>query len=452
MPQERMGALLSSHKGVKMSTFRRTASTVAGSLAVVLLATGCASSGSGAGEAGDIELSISTFGSVPNEDLYRAYEKANPGIKIVANNIDTGGNARTDTFTKLAAGSGLSDVVSIEEGWLGSIMEVSDRFLDLRDYGVEDRKSDWLDWKYEQGVDADGRVIGYGTDIGPVGLCYNRTLFEAAGLPGEREAVAELFGGDDATWEQYFDLGTQYKEATGKAWYDHSGFLWNTMVNQLDSGYYTADGELDVVGNADLQERLGWIADGAEAGLSAGLSAWDWNGGKAFADGDFATFVCPGWMLSVVQGTTEAGGGNADTGWDFANVFPGGASNWGGSFLSVPAESEHPEEAAAFASWMTEPAQQISAFETFGTFPSTVEAQEELAASPVPNAFFNDAPIGQILADRAQGVVAQFKGKDDSVIQEGVFGPALAAIDRGDTDADQAWAQALELLSQLVTK
>ena len=31
-------------------------------------------------------------------------------------------------FTKLAAGSGLSDVVALEEGWLGAIMEVSDQF------------------------------------------------------------------------------------------------------------------------------------------------------------------------------------------------------------------------------------------------------------------------------------------------------------------------------------
>ena len=55
--------------------------------------------------------------------------------------------------------------------------------------------------------------------------------------------------------------------------------------------------------------------------------------GKAFIDGTFATFVCPGWMLGVVKGNTEAGGGDATTGWDFADVFPGGAANWGGAFL-----------------------------------------------------------------------------------------------------------------------
>ncbi|MCP5762273.1 hypothetical protein NL346_27165, partial [Klebsiella pneumoniae] len=90
---------------------------------------------------------------------------------------------------------------AIEEGWLGSIMEVSDQFVDLNEHGAADIKDNWVPWKFEQGTDPEGRVIGYGTDIGPQGLCYNGKLFEEAGLPSDREEVAELFGGDDATWE-----------------------------------------------------------------------------------------------------------------------------------------------------------------------------------------------------------------------------------------------------------
>jgi cellobiose transport system substrate-binding protein len=80
----------------------------------------------------------------------------------------------------------------------------------------------------------------------------------------------------------------------------------------------------------------------------------------------------------------------------------------------------------------------------------TVAAQEELASSATPNEFFNGAPAGAILAGRAQGVVAQFKGPDDSLIQENVFGPALQALDRGEADADGAWQQAIDLLHELV--
>jgi cellobiose transport system substrate-binding protein len=435
---------------VKLSR-TKVGAALAASTAFALLATGCAAGGDSGSSGDQIELTVTTFGTFGYDELYAEYEKANPGIKIVANNIDTGGNARTDAFTKLAAGSGLSDVVAVEEGWLGSIMEVSDQFVDLRDHGIEDRKADWVDWKYEQATDPDGRVIGFGTDIGPEGLCYNTAAFQAAGLPTDRTEVAELLGGADSTWQDYFTVGQQYKDATGKAWYDHSGFVWNAMVNQLPEGYYTSDGKLNVEGNAELEERWGWITDGAASGLSAAQTAWDWNSGKSFTDGTFATFVCPGWMLGVVTGQVEAGGGDPEaTGWDFADVFPGGSANWGGAFLSVPTQSKHPKEAAALASWLTEPEQQIAQFEAAGTFPSTIAAEEELASAATPNPAFNDAPVGSILAARAEGVVAQYKGPDDSLIQENVFGPVLQKVDRGEVDAKQGWDEALTLLGELV--
>ncbi len=398
-------------------------------------------------EGEEITLTITTFGTFGYEALYEEYMELNPNITIEATNIDTGGNARTDTFTKIAAGSGLTDIVGLEEGWLGAIHEVSENFVDLRDYGIEDRKGDWLDWKYQQATDPEGRVIGYGTDIGPEGICYRGDLFEAAGLPSDREEVAELLEGD---WEHFFEIGRQYQQATGKAWYDHSGFVWNAMVNQLPEGYYTAEGELNVVDNAELRERWDVLAAAVADGLSAAQAAWDWNGGQSFVDGTFATFMCPGWMLGVVQGNTEGGGGDASTGWDFANVFPGGAANWGGSFLAVSETSEHKEAAAALASWLTEPEQQVKQFEAAGTFPSTIEAAEQLAADATPNEFFNGAPAGAILAERAQGVVAQFKGPDDSLIQENVFGPALQALDQKTADGNAAWEQALTLLDELV--
>ncbi|WP_395244651.1 extracellular solute-binding protein [Agromyces sp. MMS24-K17] len=432
---------------MKLSRRTRAVAAVAGAASIALLASACSSGDSGSGEGEDITLTITTFGTFGYDDLYKEYEAANPGIKIEATNIDTGGNARTDAFTKLAAGSGLSDIVATEEGWLGAIMEVSDQFVDLKDYGIEDRKADWVDWKYQQATDADGRVIGYGTDIGPTGLCYNAPAFAAAGLPTDREEVAALLEGD---WAHYFEVGKQYVDTTGKAWFDQPGFVWNSIVNQMPEGYYTADGELNVEDNAELKANFDLLGEAIGNGLSAQQAQWDWNGGKSFVDGTFATFVCPGWMLGVVQGQTEAGGGDASTGWDFADVFPGGAGNWGGAFLSIPETSKHKEEAAKLADWLTQPEQQLKQFEAAGSFPSTLEAQEELAANPTPNEFFNGAPVGAILASRAEGVVAQFKGPDDSVIQENVFGPPLQALDRGEIDTAAAWDQAIELLHELV--
>nr|WP_314841914.1 ABC transporter substrate-binding protein [uncultured Microbacterium sp.] len=434
-----------------MNTRARTrilTAVAAASVGALALA-GC-SAGSSDGEAGgdgDITLTVTTFGTFGYDDLYKEYEELHPNITIEATNIDTGGNARTDAFTKIAAGSGLSDVVAIEEGWLGAIMKNASTFTDLRDYGIEDRKDDWVEWKYDQATDPEGRVIGYGTDVGPSGICFNGPALEAAGLPSDREGVAALL---DGGWDNYFAVGQEYTDKTGKAWYDHSGFVWNAMVNQLEEGYYTTDGELNVEGNDELMERFQMLGAATEGGQSAAQKAWDWNGGKSFVDGTFATFVCPGWMLGIVQGQVETGGGDATTGWDFADVFPEGATNWGGAFLSIPETSEHKEAAAELADWLTQPEQQVKQSAAAGNFPSTVKAQETLAADATPNEFFNDAPTGAILAERAKGVVAQFKGPEDSIIQENVFGPALRSLDLGEVDTQGSWDKALDLLSQLV--
>lgn len=447
-----------------MSNHRsRLLAGLASAVSITLLATACsgtttdgstsAATGSASAESTEpIELTVTTFGTMGLDDLYAKYEADHPNITIKANNIDTGGNALTDWQTKQAAGSGLPDVQAVEEGWLSKVMQVSDSFTDLRDYGADDIKGNWVDWKIAQATDSNGRIIGYGTDIGPQGVCYNSKLLEEAGLASDRDGFAELLGGDNASWETFFEVGRQYHEKTGKAWYDQSGFVWNSMVNQLDEGYYKADGTLNVKDNEELTSRWLMLADAAADGLSSAQTQWDWGGGKAFVDGSFATFVCPGWMLGVVKGQVEAGGGDADSGWDFADVFPGGASNWGGSFLTVPTTSEHPKEAAELAAWLTDAQQQVSAFQAAGAFPSNLEAQKDpgVTGSSELTEFFNDAPIGEILAKRAEGVKAQYKGPDDSVIQEQVFGPSVQEIDSGKADGPTSWDNALKLLDTVV--
>ena len=437
---------------MKLSRRTRIAAAVAGAASFALIAAGCSSSGGSGSSSDPTTLTVTTFGTMGFDKLYSQYEKEHPGIKIKATNTDTGDNALTDWQTKQAAGSGLPDVQAVEEGWLSKVQQVSDQFTDLKSYGANDIKSRWVDWKLKQATDKNGRIIGYGTDIGPEGLCYNGKLFAAAGLPSDRESVAKLFGGDNATWDDFFKVGEQYHKSTGKAWYDQSGFIWNAMVNQQKEGYYTTDGKLNIENNSDLKTLWSKLAGGAAAGLSSNQTQWDWGKGKAFTDGSFATFVCPGWMLGVVQGQVKAGGGDATTGWDFANVFPGGAANWGGSFLTVPKQSKHPKEAAALAAWLTTAKSQVQTFQAAGTFPSVTAAQSDpgVTGSSDLTKFFNNAPVGQILSERAKGVVAQYKGPDDSVIQSQVFGPSVQQLDSGKANGDQAWSNAMKLLNQLV--
>ena len=236
-----------------MTRNHRFAALAAGVTTLALALAGCGGSSSAPadGSPEKVELTVTTFGTMGFDKLYAQYEAAHPGVTVKATNIDTGDNALVDWKTKQAAGSGLPDVQAVEEGWLGQVMKVSTAFTDLREQGADGIKDRWVPWKLAQGTDPSGRIIGYGTDIGPEGLCYNRDLFKAAGLPTDRKDVAALFGGDQATWADFFKVGQQYKEKTGKAFYDQSGFVWNAMVNQQPQGYYTPDDKLNIEGNAD---------------------------------------------------------------------------------------------------------------------------------------------------------------------------------------------------------
>ncbi|WP_218961785.1 extracellular solute-binding protein [Actinomyces ruminis] len=137
-------------------------------------------------------------------------------------------------------------------------------------------------------------------------------------------------------------------------------------------------------------------------------------------------------------------------GWDVAPVFPGGGGNWGGSYLTVPTQGEHQEEAKALADWLTAPEQQIKAFQTKGNFPSQTEALDDPALLDYTNEFFNDAPIGQIYSDMSKKIeISPYKGTNFFAITT-VVTDALTRVDVDNTDdADSSWDKALSEFDQL---
>src|SRR5947208_13267438 len=109
--------------------------------------------------------------------------------------------------------------------------------------------------------------------------------------------------------------------------------------------------------------------------------------------------LCPSWMLGVISGN-----GPKIKDWKIANVFPNGGGNWGGSYLTVPTQGKHAAAAKELALWLTAPEQQIAAFVTTGNYPSQVGAYTNPALTGAMNPYFNNAPIGQIFADREKDV------------------------------------------------
>jgi cellobiose transport system substrate-binding protein len=397
------------------------------------------SSGAGTTADGKVELTVATFNEFGYEDLLKEYEAAHPDIKVVHRKTGKSDDHHQNLFTKIGAGSGLSDVEAVEEGWLAQVMAKSSQFNDLKKIGPADVKPErWLQWKSDSATTKDGALIGYGTDIGPLAMCYRKDLFEAAGLPSDPESVKALF----ATWDSYFAAGDQFKAKSGdKAWFDSAAQVFNAMVNQNKVGYYDADDKLVVDSNPAVKADWDQVTAAVAKGQSAKLVAFsnEWN--TAFKNAAFATKTCPSWMLGVIE--KQAGPENAGK-WAVTAAFPEGGGNWGGSFLTVPKQSKHPKEAAELAAWLTAPEQQIKAFTSKGTFPSQVDALTSPALLDQTSAYFGGTKVGTLFAEQAKKVpAAQHKGPASGQIQDKVFNSALQAVEQG-TSVDDAWKQAVE--------
>ncbi|WP_410570935.1 extracellular solute-binding protein [Amycolatopsis sp. cmx-4-61] len=391
-----------------------------------------------------VDLTLATFTEFGYEALIPEYERLHPNIKITHRKTGQGGPYHQELTTKLAAGSGLADVTALEEGHLSDFLDKGSKFNDLSKIGPADASPDrWLPWKYDAAKTKDGKVIGYGTDIGPLAMCYRKDLFKAAGLPDDPEAVKPLF----ATWDSYFQAGADYvKKTGGKAWFDSAAQNFNAMVNQLPEGYINTDDKLAVDTNQGIKDAWTKVTDAVAKGESAKLTAFspEWNTG--FKQGAFATKVCPSWMLGVIK--EQAGPDNANK-WAVTAAFPGGGGNWGGSYLTVPTQSKHPKEAAELAAWLTAPEQQIKAFQAKGNFPSQVKALSDPALLSQTDAYFGNAKIGELFAEQAKKVQKpQYKGPGDGQIQENASSPALQAVEQGKSAAD-GWNQMVEAAKKI---
>jgi cellobiose transport system substrate-binding protein len=388
---------------VNTRAFRRSAVAVAAFSATALVLAGCAGGGgenAGGGEDGEVTLTIATFNNFGYTDEFlQQYEDENPGVTIVHNKAAESGDARKNFFQKLGK-EGLADIEAVEVDWLAEAMQYSDMLAPVPD----DLKGRWIDWKEAAATDPDGNLIGYGTDIGPQAICYRSDLFEAAGLPSEPADVEALFDGD---WDNYFSVADQYKAATGKAMIDSANSVLQGIVNQMEYTYDEPDGKVIATSNPEIEAAYTSVVERAVPN-SAYSAQWgdDWI--AAFQGDEFATVLCPGWMQGIIAGYAPE-----VTGWKIANTFPGGGGNWGGSYLTVPANGKNVEEAQKLADWLSAPEQQVEAFVNVGAFPSQTEAYTNPDLTDYTNAYFNDAPTGEIGADRAEAVtVLPYKSKD----------------------------------------
>ncbi|MFF7276886.1 ABC transporter substrate-binding protein [Streptomyces griseorubiginosus] len=389
-------------------------------------------SGNNAG-GGKTTLTIGTFGvfGYKQAGLYDEYMKSHPDITI-KENVTT----RTDVYwpkvlTRLQAGSGTDDIQAIEVGNITEAVQTQgSKFVDL---GKDVDKSQWLDWKNAQATTPDGKLIGLGTDIGPMAICYRKDLFQKAGLETDRTKLAAQWKGD---WNKYVDLGKQYmkKAPSGTKFVDSASSVYNAVLNGESERYYDKSGKVVWDKSAGVKNAWDVAMSVATSNMSAKLKQFDKPWDQGYANGTFATVACPAWMIGYIQEKSgEAGKGK----WDVAAAPTAG--NWGGSFIGVPTAGKHQKEAIELAKWLTAPEQQAKVFAKQASFPSTPSAYSTLKAATATTEFFSNAPITQIFSDSAKTIPAQIFGVKDQPINTALTDIGILQVEQKGKSPEQGW-------------
>ncbi|WP_046774804.1 ABC transporter substrate-binding protein [Streptomyces yangpuensis] len=433
---------------------RRTLATAVATVgAAALLLGGCAQDPDAAPEPGSSSadgkgrttLTVGVFGAFGLQEagLYDEYMAKNPSIRIEQTSIERNENYYPQLLTHLGTGSGLADIQAVEVNNIAEITATqADKLVDLGKVAGVD-KAAYLPWKWAQGTAPaakGGATVGLGTDIGPQGICYRKDLFEAAGLPTDREAVGALWAGD---WNKYLETGKTYKAKAGdgKAFVDSASGVMAAVTGSSAQRFYDEQGKVVYKTNPAVRGAFDLAASFATEGLSAKLQQFTPGWDQGFANGAFATVSCPAWMLGYIQ--DKAGPSGKDK-WDVAQAPK--PSNWGGSFLVVPKAGKRAEEAAKLAAWLTAPEQQAKLFEKRGSFPSASAAYKLPTVSGAKHEYFGGAPIGEIFSKAAQGVPVAAVGPKDLVISQNLSDIGMLQVDQKGRSPQEGWEAAVKAI------
>jgi cellobiose transport system substrate-binding protein len=426
---------------------RRTVIAAASIAALSMLVSACGGSDSDNQAAEDpnapVTLKVSNFGLFGYQELYKQYMQDHKNVKIVESAEGDIGKYTTALQQRIAAGTGAADIVAVEEGAITQFLQAPDKFVNFQEHGSNEMKGNWLDWKYKQGTTADGKTtIGLGTDVGGLAMCYRRDLFQAAGLPTDRDEVSKLW----PNWAEYVNVGKRFaSKAPGKTKFvDASTNTYNSILMQVagqSPGYTYFDRDNKFVMDTNPAVKQAW--DTTNELLAAGLSAkiksftTEWDAG--FKNGAFATVACPAWMTGYIK---DKAGKSGEGKWDIATV-PGGSGSWGGSFLAVPTQGKHQAAAIELVKFLTSPAGQMAAFKAAGNLPSSPQDHSDPVLLDAKNAYFNDAPSGSVFIKGAVGLKPVFLGAKNQAVRD-VVEQDMRALEQGKLDSAAAWTRAIK--------
>lgn len=339
------------------------------------------------------------------------------GIKVdyLMNNH---GDHHTKLTTNLATGSGAGDVIVVDVEKIGPFV-ASGGLVNLSEqYGADKYQERFAPYAWTQGKGADGDVYGMPVDLGPGVMYYRSDVFEKAGIDVNK-AIKD--------WDSYIKAGEELKKQDVyliASAADVAQAIIFTTVPEGEGLYFDADGN-PVVTSERFVHAFEVAKEIRDKGLDARILAWSNEWYEGFRNGTFATQLSGAWLLGHLNNwiAPETSGK-----WAVSNLPDGIYGSWGGSFLSIPTQSKHQDEAWKLIEYMTTRRDiQLKHFETIAAFPAnTTTYDDDLFQQEV--AFLGGQKARLLFAEVAENIKPVAPAKGDHVARSIILENALMEV------------------------
>lgn len=339
------------------------------------------------------------------------------GIKVdyLMNNH---GDHHTKLTTNLATGSGAGDVIVVDVEKIGPFVASGGLVNLSENYGADKFAESFAPYAWAQGKGADGDVYGMPVDLGPGVMYYRSDVFAKAGID-VNQAIKD--------WDSYIKAGEELKK---KDVYliasaaDVAQAIIFTTVPEGEGLYFDADGN-PVVTSKRFVHAFEVAKEIREKGLDARILAWSNEWYEGFRNGTFATQLSGAWLLGHLNNwiAPETAGN-----WGVSHLPDGIYGSWGGSFLSIPTQSKHQDEAWKLIEYMTTRRDiQLKHFETIAAFPANTQTYDD-ALFQEEVEFLGGQKARLLFADVAKNIKPVAPAKGDHVARSIILENALMEV------------------------
>ena len=374
---------------------------------------------------GYIEVGGWPSGDTAFKAALEGFNEMYPNIEVELVFTDTTSHHQS-LQASLAAGSGAPDVAMVEGAYIAQYKN-SLALTDLNTLGAQDYKDQFGAFKWNQAISDDGtRLVAIPWDLGPTLFYYRSDVFEEVGLPTDPDEVTELM----STWEGVLKVA-EAVSIPGQRWFLPSAaypYQW-LFINR---DYYDEQLNLKLEREGDI-ECLNACIEIRKNGWDMNVDMWS---GEAYAAYEAGTCVCVAagsWFSGFLKDDIDPNGAGH---WR-ATKLPAGmpSTNWGGSFLVIPEQSQNKEAAWAFLTYMLCTCEgQNAMFEAVDYFPAyepAWEAAPELYTEGDP--YFGGQAPNALAAQIAAEVPAVYNTIMDTTAEGYIYSAFNAGVEAGET-------------------